>query len=238
MHSFKIMSLKPLSLFLMAMSSLANASETEVIDAISASFNGAKVESIVPHESGMFEVRIKGGPIVYANTTGKYIFSGDLYKVLPYSAINLTRQAAIDDVNRVPDRDMIAFKAKNEKAVVRVFTDVSCTYCRQMQSQMAEYNDLGITIKYLAYPRSGLNTRDSRIMDNVWCSPDRRVALVAAKTDQPIPKSAKCRSPVNYEYNLGKRMSISGTPLLVAGNTIIEGYYPPAMLAKKLGLIK
>ncbi|MFL9802075.1 thioredoxin fold domain-containing protein [Vibrio cyclitrophicus] len=40
-------------------------------------------------------------------------------------------------------------KAKNEKHVVTIFTDVDCGYCRKLHQQMDDYNDLGITVRYL-----------------------------------------------------------------------------------------
>lgn len=50
---------------------------------------------------------------------------------------------------------MIEYKAANEKYVVTVFTDITCGYCVRLHSQMKEYNDLGITVRYMAFPRQG-----------------------------------------------------------------------------------
>ncbi len=43
-----------------------------------------------------------------------------------------------------------------EKHVITVFTDITCGYCHKLHQQMKEYNDLGITVRYLAFPRQGL----------------------------------------------------------------------------------
>ena len=50
----------------------------------------------------------------------------------------------------------IYMNCKDEKYKVTVFTDTSCGYCRKLHSQMQGYNDLGITVQYLAFPRSGI----------------------------------------------------------------------------------
>ena len=38
---------------------------------------------------------------------------------------------------------MLVFGPKDPKYTVTVFTDVDCAYCRQLHSQIAEYNRLG-----------------------------------------------------------------------------------------------
>ena len=46
---------------------------------------------------------------------------------------------------------MIIYPAKNEKYVVTVFMDITCHYCHILHQQVKEYNDLGITVRYLAF---------------------------------------------------------------------------------------
>ncbi|WP_438878586.1 thioredoxin fold domain-containing protein, partial [Bacillus cereus group sp. Bce005] len=50
----------------------------------------------------------------------------------------------------------IEFKAPQERYIVSVFTDTTCGYCVRLHSQIKDYNDLGITIRYLAFPRQGV----------------------------------------------------------------------------------
>ena len=57
---------------------------------------------------------------------------------------------------------MIVYPAKNEKHVVTVFIDISCHYCHLLHQQIKEYNELGITVRYLAFPRAGLNSQNCR----------------------------------------------------------------------------
>ena len=40
--------------------------------------------------------------------------------------------------------------------MVTVFTDVDCPYCARLHDRVAEYNALGIEIRYLAFPRAGI----------------------------------------------------------------------------------
>jgi thiol:disulfide interchange protein DsbC len=50
---------------------------------------------------------------------------------------------------------MIVYKAPQEKHVITVFTDITCGYCHKLHEQMSDYNALGITVRYLAFPRQG-----------------------------------------------------------------------------------
>ena len=53
---------------------------------------------------------------------------------------------------------MLIFGPRDPKYTVTVFTDVDCAYCRKLHSQIAEYNRLGVRVRYMFYPRSGPNT--------------------------------------------------------------------------------
>ena len=47
---------------------------------------------------------------------------------------------------------MLVFSPKDPKYTITVFTDIDCGYCRRLHSQIAEYNRLGIRVRYLFYP--------------------------------------------------------------------------------------
>ncbi len=58
---------------------------------------------------------------------------------------------------------MIQYAAKGEqKAVIDVFTDIDCGYCRKLHGEMDELNELGITVNYYGFPRSGPGTESFR----------------------------------------------------------------------------
>ncbi|HNL53969.1 MAG TPA: thioredoxin fold domain-containing protein, partial [Turneriella sp.] len=58
----------------------------------------------------------------------------------------------------VPDNQTLVFSPKDPKYTISVFTDVDCAYCRKLHSQIAEYNRLGVRVRYLFYPRTGPDT--------------------------------------------------------------------------------
>src|SRR5690606_27536651 len=107
-------------------------------------------------------------------------------------------------------------------------------YCRKLHEDMEEYNRLGIAIEYLAFPRMGPASEDFSKMVSVWCAADRRAALTAAKKGRNVPAS-NCTSPVARHYDIGRRVGLTGTPMIVtADGTQMPGYMPPADLRAAL----
>jgi len=46
--------------------------------------------------------------------------------------------------------------------------------CRALHQQIAEYNRLGVKVRYVFFPRTGPNTESWYKAEQVWCSADRR----------------------------------------------------------------
>jgi thiol:disulfide interchange protein DsbC len=133
----------------------------------------------------------------------------------------------------VTDRIVFA-PAGMPKHTVSVFTDVECGYCRKLHSEIAAYNKLGISVQYLAFPRAGLGTPDWLAMESVWCSDDRRKAMTDAKDGRPVPPK-RCNNPVTAQYELGQRIGLQGTPMIINSEGVaLPGYMPPDQLLEAL----
>lgn len=191
---------------------------------------------------GIYKAIIDDGPHVYTTADGKYFFAGDLYKVAPNSIVNLTDEERNVDrakaIASVDKKDAIVFAPEGDvKKVMYVFTDVDCGYCQKLHSHIAEYNDLGIEVRYLAYPRAGINSNSYRKIASAWCADDRQAALTKLKTRQDIPENVCPNNPVAKQFELGKKIGLSGTPALVfESGKLIAGYVEPAQLAQMLEL--
>ena len=97
-----------------------------------------------------------------------------------------------------------------------MFTDVDCSYCRKLHSQIADYNRLGIKVRYLFYPRSGPDTESWEKAEEVWCSSEPQRALTRAKRGEEITGPKHCAgSPVAREYAVGQEVGVRGTPAIV-----------------------
>ncbi len=198
---------------------------------------GSKVEEFRPSPiDGIFEYT-RGADIAYVTADGKYAINGDLFEIA--SASNLTevhrREVRMKMLAAVPESQMLIFSPKDPKYTVTVFTDVDCAFCRKLHSQMADYNRLGIRVRYMLYPRTGPNSESWTKAEQVWCSPDRNDALTRAKLGQELKTKACPDNPVAHTYEVGKDFAFQGTPAIVlADGDMLEGYLPPDQLLKRL----
>jgi thiol:disulfide interchange protein DsbC len=205
-------------------------------------FPGIPVTGVEPSPvPGMFLVQVDGEWLTLS-ADGRFVFAGEVFELREQGAVSLIeeRQKAV----RVPaiaalkaDR-LVSFPASQEKAEIYVFTDVTCGYCRQLHRQMADYNSLGITVHYLAFPRGGMKSDAARLLNDIWCSPSPQLAMTEAKLDKPRSQTpTDCDSPVAEQYRLGEQFGVRGTPAIyTVDGEQLGGYLPPARMAKDLGL--
>ncbi|MCA8967274.1 MAG: DsbC family protein, partial [Planctomycetes bacterium] len=208
-----------------------------VTEAVGELLQGMPADSIAPSQvPGLYEV-VVGPHVVYVSADGKYMLRGDVIDLESRDNVTETRRrgARAEAVAKVSEDDMIVFGPKDAKHTVTVFTDIDCGYCRKLHSEIAKYNELGIRVRYLFFPRTGPDTESWDKAVAVWCSPNRNDALTRAKRGEAI-KLAKCgTTPVDHDYELGQEIGLRGTPaILLANGDMLPGYVPPATLAKRL----
>jgi thiol:disulfide interchange protein DsbC len=186
---------------------------------------------------GMWEV-VRGTDIAYVTSDGKYAISGDLYDLAKNDNLTEVRRKDIRMklLATVPESDMLIFSPRDPKYTVTVFTDVDCAYCRKLHSQIAEYNRLGVRVRYMFYPRSGPNTDSWAKAEQVWCSTNRNDALTRAKLGEELKSPKSCgNSPVGRDYAMGQQFDIRGTPAIVMNNgEMLGGYVSPMQLVQHL----
>ena len=191
--------------------------------------------------SGLFQVVLASGERLYTVEDGRFLLTGDLYEVSENEIVNLTemqrngeRLAAIEALN--PD-DIISFAPAGEtKKVVYAFTDIDCGYCRKLHDEVKGYTDLGIEIRYLAFPRAGVGSASFQKYVSAFCAADNKQSLTDAKAGREIP-TLNCENPVAAQYELGRMLGVSGTPsLILDSGQMVPGYVPAADLARQLGL--
>lgn len=192
---------------------------------------------------GLYGVILDGGETAYVSADGQYLISGDLYRATPKGLVNVTEESKgplrRDALAKIKPADMITFAAKGrERGKLYVFTDVDCGYCRKMHQEVPELNAAGVTVHYLAFPRSGAKTETARKMDSAWCAPDRNGALTELKRGRSLPAApVACQSPVAEQYKQGVALGVRGTPaVFLANGEQVGGYVPAAQLLSKMGL--
>ena len=171
--------------------------------------------------------------IFYASEDGDYLVQGKIYKLTDKGISNVSNKLLMEKVNALKD-EMIVYPAKNEKHVVTVFMDITCHYCHLLHQQIKEYNDLGITIRYLAFPRGGTDSKTASQMEAIFTAKDPAFALNEAENGN-LPKELKTPNIVKKHYNLGIQFGVNGTPTIVTSKgEIIGGYLKPRELLAEL----
>ena len=171
--------------------------------------------------------------IFYASEDGSYLIQGKIYKLTDNGISNVSNKLLMEKVNALKD-EMIVYPAKNEKHVVTVFMDITCHYCHLLHQQVKEYNDLGITVRYLAFPRGGLDNQTARQMEAIWTAKDPMFALNEAEKGN-LPKELKTPNMVKKHYMLGVQLGVTGTPTIITSEgDVIGGYLKPADLLAAL----
>jgi len=199
--------------------------------------DGLKLEDVrMTPVNGIYEIT-RGSEISYTTSDGRYVILGDMVDIDADQNLSENRRRTIRQrlIDTVPESEMLVFSPKNPKYTITVFTDIDCGYCRRLHSQIAEYNKLGIRVRYLFYPRSGPDTESWHKAEQVWCSANRNEALTRAKRDEPI-NAPKCPADViARDWELGHKLAVEGTPSIVLpSGEMLGGYAPPAQLAKYL----
>lgn len=183
-----------------------------------------------------FREVIVSGQVLYVTDDGRFLMQSQPYDIekraMATSEGLLAHRRAL--LATLPHADRIVFAPPNAKYTVSIFTDIECGYCRKLHQDIAELNRNGIAVEYLAFPRMGLGSKDATDMISVWCASDRKAALTAAKTGQPVP-AKNCTNPVAMQYTLGQQLGINGTPAIFAADgSQLGGYLPPAQLKAAL----
>jgi len=210
----------------------------------------AHVESVLSSKLQLKPTKIIQGPmadyltvisdqgLLFVSKDGTRLIAGNVYdlggdmqnlgekSVAPYRS---ERLAEYED-------SMIVYPAKGEeKHQVTVFTDTDCGYCRKLHRQITDYQESGITVRYLAYPRAGVKSSTGQSMAAIWCADNKQQAMDKAKAGQPMTAKRCDDQIIEQHYLLGKEFGVSGTPAMVLDNgTLIPGYLPPDALLQRL----
>jgi thiol:disulfide interchange protein DsbC len=220
-----------LSLLAASVSGFAHADDAAIKQSLAKlGVQGADIQSAPV--AGMKTVLTDSG-VLYVTEDGKHVIQGPLYDVSGAQPVNVTNQLLIGKLNAL-EKEMIVYKAPKEQHVITVFTDITCGYCHKLHEEMSDYNALGITVRYLAFPRQGLQSQAESDMKSIWCAKDRNKAFDAAMKGGDVAP-ASCDINLANHYNLGVQFGVQGTPAIVLSNgSMIPGYQGPKEMKKLL----
>jgi len=181
---------------------------------------------------GLFQVDFDDS-FVYITADGQYAVKGDIINMLTNANLTDLKRAdgRIKTMQAITNKETITYPSKNKTTTMTVFTDIDCSYCRKLHSDMGGYNDRGIEVHYVFYPRAGLGSNSHQKATSVWCADDQRKALDMVKSGRRIDK-LECDTPILKHVEVANKLGVNSTPtLMFEDGTMLPGYIPPARLA-------
>ncbi|MGK0674328.1 MAG: DsbC family protein [Halothiobacillaceae bacterium] len=191
--------------------------------------------------SGIYEV-VAGPEVVYMTGDGRYMFQGVLVDFEKRKNLTEERRAGIraELLKQIKDEDTIIYAPQGAtKYTMTVFTDPSCPYCRKLHQEVPELNKQGVKVRYVLYPRAGLDSPIGKSSVGIMCAKDRKVELEKSLAGQSVNLPACDKHPLAQMIDLGGQLGLEGTPFIVTeGGQVIPGYRPAGELVKLLERIK
>lgn len=182
---------------------------------------------------GIKSVSTPSGPF-YVSDDGIYLIQGSIYDMRQAQPENIANSSNLNLIKSI-DKDAIVYKAKNEKYIIYVFTDYTCSYCKVLHEQVDKYNELGISIHYFAFPRNGMNSEVANNMQSIWSTKDRKTAFDNAYKGKSISPANSMVPYVQMQFDVGRQIGFSGTPaIILPTGQLLAGYVPPEELIKIL----
>lgn len=183
------------------------------------------VETPIP---GIFEIAF-GSQVFYVSGDGRYVLNGKLIDLetredLTEGYLSKVRRKTLAAYD---ESLMIIFEPKGEtKHTITTFTDVDCGFCRKMHAEIDQFAALGIRVRYMMYPRAGVQSHSYEKAVSVWCAEDQREEMTFAKQGG-TPDRRTCENPVQEHMSIARQLGLQGTPMTITeSGEQIMGYMP------------
>jgi thiol:disulfide interchange protein DsbC len=177
--------------------------------------------------------------VFYISEDGRYLLTGDFVDLQSRANLTEVKEKAlrVSVLSDLPRNELIRFPAKGKvRAEIYAFTDVDCPYCHKLHAEVSSLNAQGVSVNYLAYPRTAPGSSSWVRSESVWCSDTPTRDLEAAMQGQQITRKT-CSNPVAQHQALGSQMGINGTPaMILPDGTLLPGYGTASEILKVMGL--
>ena len=181
--------------------------------------------------AGLYEVTF-GTQVVYLFEDGRHLLSGDLIDL--DQGTNLTEDARKSGrksvIGGLDEAGMVVFSPSETISSITVFTDTECGYCVRLHDEIDQLLAAGVEVRYLGYPRAGVQSSSFDTLVSVWCSDNPQQAMTDAKSGKAV-ESRSCKTDIARHMEAAEGVGVRGTPTIVLqdGKTI-PGYVPAGEL--------
>jgi thiol:disulfide interchange protein DsbC len=186
---------------------------------------------------GLYEVRSDENEIFYTDDKVTFVIVGTIRDghnpQRNYTEERLQAITAVPFAD-LPFEDSFKIVRGTGKRKVAYFTDPNCPYCKQLERELLQLND--VTINVFLYPI--LSADSAPKARGVWCSNDRSKTwldwMLNGVPPAEAPSSCNTQS-VDKTLAFGHKIRVNSVPTLVFSNgTRWSGMRPAAMLTKML----
>ncbi|MAX55225.1 MAG: protein-disulfide isomerase [Alcanivoracaceae bacterium] len=192
---------------------------------------------------GVLELTINGSDTLYMSDDGRFLFNGTMLELRDGEVIDPVEERLAKvrgaGIKKLDESELITYEAEDEKYEVYVFTDITCGYCRKLHRHIEEFQQEGVTVHYLAFPRGGESSPATEPMRHIWCADDPKQALTDAKLSETLSEAElkdDCAGLVMEQYELGLEFGVRGTPAIyTAEGKQLGGYITPEDMLSRLG---
>ena len=194
-----------------------------------------------PELKDFYLVSVNGQEMV-VHKDGRLSAIGNLFDLKTF--VDLTSEAknvgmmelSKKEIPKLKENEFITYKANGEKVgTLYVFTDPTCGYCKKLHTEVEFYQNAGIEVKYIPYPRSALQDGQAGYekTKQAVCADDELTALTEIKAGTDSGKyvresyDSSCIEKIRIGKELGQKIGFSGTPFLyLSTGEVIPGYQP------------
>jgi thiol:disulfide interchange protein DsbC len=187
---------------------------------------------------GVFEIRVQGNEIFYADAKGDFLIQGALIDTKQKRNLTEERTEKLSAVpfDSLPLKFAITQVRGNGKRKLVVFSDPNCGYCKRFERDLQKIDN--VTLYHLMYPVLG---EDSRLKSrNSACAKDRAKTWNDWMLQGITPPTVSCDNHnIDAIVEFGRKNRINGTPtMFVADGTRVPGAIDAAQIEALLNAVK
>ncbi|WOE30839.1 MULTISPECIES: DsbC family protein [unclassified Acinetobacter] len=206
-------------------STLSHANLETASSNLSKNYPNIKVEQIAATEMKGIYSGTLSGQIVYFNDDAQHLIAGTMVRLKDQRNLSkdlMVKQNTID-WKKLNLNDAIKIVKGNGKRQIAVFSDPNCPYCKKLETELDQLNN--VTIYMFILPFKPQSVAPSK---QVYCSQNPAQAwtdLINSGIQPTVQKT--CNNPIERNLAIAKSLGITGTPTIIFSNGLkVVGAFP------------